>query len=147
MSPRPTDVVRRDAYFAFSPLRVGAMVMRYWYLLRGSWPRILELAYWPTMQVILWGFLTLYLAQNSSLFVQAFGVLLSAVLLWDVLFRGQLGVSMSYLEEMGSRNLGHLFVSPLRSYELLASLMTISLIKTVIGIAPASLLAYAFFDF
>ena len=147
MSPRPTDVVRRDAYFAFSPLRVGAMVMRYWYLLRGSWPRILELAYWPTMQVILWGFLTLYLAQNSSLFVQAFGVLLSAVLLWDVLFRGQLGVSMSFLEEMWSRNLGHLFVSPLRSYELLASLMTISLIKTVIGIAPASLLAYAFFDF
>ena len=66
------------------------------------------------MQVILWGFLTLYLAQNSSLFVQAFGVLLSAVLLWDVLFRGQLGVSMSFLEEMWSRNLGHLFVSPLR---------------------------------
>ncbi|MEQ8246707.1 MAG: ABC transporter permease [Alphaproteobacteria bacterium] len=123
------------------------MVMRYWYLLRGSWPRILELAYWPTMQVVLWGFLTLYLAQNSSLFVQAFGVLLSAVLLWDVLFRGQLGVSMSFLEEMWSRNLGHLFVSPLRPYELLASLMTISLIKTVIGIVPASLLAYALFDF
>lgn len=147
MTARRHDVVRRDAYFAFSPLRVSAMVMRYWYLLRGSWPRILELAYWPTMQVVLWGFLTLYLAQNSSLFVQAFGVLLSAVLLWDVLFRGQLGVSMSFLEEMWSRNLGHLFVSPLRPYELLASLMTISLIKTVIGIVPASLLAYALFDF
>jgi ABC-2 type transport system permease protein len=147
VTARRHDVVRRDAYFAFSPLRVSAMVMRYWYLLRGSWPRILELAYWPTMQVVLWGFLTLYLAQNSSLFVQAFGVLLSAVLLWDVLFRGQLGVSMSFLEEMWSRNLGHLFVSPLRPYELLASLMTISLIKTVIGIVPASLLAYALFDF
>jgi ABC-2 type transport system permease protein len=141
------DIVRADAYFAFSPLRVAAMVARYWYLLRGSWPRILELAYWPTMQVIIWGFLTTFIAQNSSFFVQAFGVLLSAVLLWDVLFRGQLGVSVSFLEEMWSRNLGHLFVSPLRPYELLASLMTISLIKTVIGIVPASLLAFALFDF
>ncbi len=147
MSERDTSIVRADAYFAFSPLRVGAMVMRYWYLLRGSWPRILELAYWPTMQVILWGFLTTYLAQNSTLFVQAFGVLLSAVLLWDVLFRGQLGVSISFLEEMWSRNLGHLLVSPLRPYELLISLMTISLIKTLIGIVPASLLAYALFDY
>ncbi len=147
MNGRNTDIVRADAYFAFSPLRVATMVLRYWYLLKGSWPRILELAYWPTMQVIMWGFLTTFLAQNTNLFVQAFGILLSAVLLWDVLFRGQLGVSISFLEEMWSRNLGHLFVSPLRSYELLASLMTISLIKTVIGVVPASLLAFAFFDF
>ena len=147
MSARNGDIVRADAYFAFSPLRVAAMVMRYWYLLKGSWPRILELAYWPTMQVIMWGFLTTFLAQNTNLFVQAFGILLSAVLLWDVLFRGQLGVSISFLEEMWSRNLGHLFVSPLRAYELLASLMTISLIKTVIGVVPASLLAIVFFDY
>lgn len=139
--------IRGDAYLAFSPLRVAAMVARYWYLLKGSWPRIMELAYWPTMQVIIWGFLTTFLAQNTNLFVQAFGVLLSAVLLWDVLFRSQLGVSISFLEEMWSRNLGHLFVSPLRPYELLASLMTISLIKTVIGIVPASILAIIFFDF
>ena len=49
MSSRNTDIVRADAYFAFSPLRVATMVLRYWYLLKGSWPRILELAYWPTM--------------------------------------------------------------------------------------------------
>lgn len=147
MTPPESKAIRADAYLAFSPLRVAAMVARYWYLLKGSWPRIMELAYWPTMQVIIWGFLTTFLAQNTNLFVQAFGVLLSAVLLWDVLFRSQLGVSISFLEEMWSRNLGHLFVSPLRPYELLASLMTISLIKTVIGIVPASILAIIFFDF
>ena len=141
------SILTRASFAPVSPRRIGAMVLRYGYLLRGSWPRIIELAYWPTMQVIMWGFLTQFLAQNSSYFVQAFGVLLSAVLLWDVLFRGQLGVSISFLEEMWSRNLGHLFVSPLRPYELSIALMTISFIRTIIGVVPATLLAIAFFDF
>ena len=147
MTGRDVSILTRASYAHLSPRRIGAMVLRYAYLLRGSWPRIMELAYWPTMQVIIWGFLTQFLAQNSDFFVQAFGILLSAVLLWDVLFRGQLGVSISFLEEMWSRNLGHLFVSPLRPYELPIALMTISFLRTVIGIVPATLLAIAFFDF
>ena len=94
--------------------RIRAMILRYVYLYRGSWPRVLEMAYWPTLQMIMWGFLTIFLASKSGFFVQAAGVLIAAVLLWDVLFRASLGVSLSFLEEMWSRNLGHLFVSPLR---------------------------------
>ena len=131
----------------FSLRRVGAMVLRYWYLLRGSWPRILELAYWPTMQMILWGYINQFMAQSSSWVAQGAGVLVSAVLLWDVLFRGQLGVSISFLEEMWSRNLGHLFVSPLRPSEWVTALMTMSLIRTVLGVVPAALLAVPLFGY
>lgn len=130
-----------------SPRRIGAMVLRYWYLLRGSWPRILELAYWPTMQMILWGYINQFMAANSTWVAQGAGVLIAAVLLWDVLFRGQLGVSVSFLEEMWSRNLGHLFVSPLRPGEWLTALMTMSLIRTLIGVVPAALLAIPFFGY
>ena len=132
---------------AFSARRIGGMVLRYFYLMRSSWPRLIELAYWPTVQMILWGFITLFLARNSTYIAQAFGVLLSAVLLWDVLFRGQLGVSVSFFEEMWSRNLGHLFVSPLRSYELICALLLMSFIRTIIGVIPASLLTITFFDY
>lgn len=142
--PAPA-IVRRNP--PFSPGRIGAMVLRYVYLIRGSWPRIVELAYWPTMQMIMWGFITQFLMGHSNFIAQAFGILLSGVLLWDVLFRGQLGVAMSFLEEMWSRNLGHLFVSPLRPYEMLMSLMVVSLIRTLIGLIPASLLAMMFFGF
>ena len=109
--------------------RVGALSLRYFYLLRGSWPRLVELAYWPTVQMILWGFITLFLVTQTSYIAQAFGVLLSAVMLWDVLFRSQLGVSVTFFEEMYSRNLGHLFVSPLRSWELILALMSMSLVR------------------
>tara|TARA_B100001123_G_scaffold333432_1_gene376339 strand:- start:1465 stop:2154 length:690 start_codon:yes stop_codon:yes gene_type:complete len=97
--------------------------------------------------MILWGFITEFLATNSSYVGQAFGVLLSAVLLWDVMFRGQLGVSISFFEEMWSRNLGHLFVSPLRPYEMILALTAMSLVRTIIGIVPASILAIVFFDY
>jgi ABC-2 type transport system permease protein len=135
----------------FSARRVGALILRYLYLLRSSWPRLAELAYWPAVQVIVWGFITQFFMTNSSWVAQATGVLLGAVLLWDVLFRSQLGVSVSFLEEMWSRNLANLFVTPLRPYEFLVALTTMSLVRTLIGMVPAALLAiplyhYSIFD-
>jgi ABC-2 type transport system permease protein len=74
-------------------------------------------------------------------------VLLAAVMLWDVMFRGQLGVSMSCLEELWSRNLGHLFVSPLRPYEWMIALLTMSLVRVAIGVVPAALLAIPLYHY
>ncbi len=122
-------------------IHIGAMVLRYIYLLRRSWPRLLELIYWPAVQMILWGLISQFFAQHSSWLSQASGTLLAAVMLWDVLFRGHLGVALPFIEEMYARNLGHLFVSPLRAWEHVTALLLISLIRTLIGIAAAALLA------
>jgi len=130
-----------------APHRVGAMVLRYIYLLRSSWPRILELVYWPTMQLFVWGFLQLYISQNAGFFARAGGVFIGAVLLWDILFRGQLGFSVSFLEEMWARNLGNLMISPLRPIEFVAALMIMSIVRLAIGMVPVTLLAIAFFGF
>jgi ABC-2 type transport system permease protein len=132
--------------------RVGAMTLRYWYILRSSWPRILELVYWPAMHMIVWGFLQLFLYSDAkgtatATGVPLAGVLIGSVLLWDVLFRGQLGFSFSFLEEMWSRNIANLMMSPLRPSELAASLMLVSLIRLIIGMAPVTLLAYVMFQF
>lgn len=127
--------------------RVSALVLRYLYLLIGSWPRILELAYWPSLQIVLWGFISQHFVGSSSAAAQAAGALIAAVLLWDILFRGQLGYSISFLEEMWSRNLGQLFISPLRPYELVIALTTISMIRTAIGVGPAAFLAIPLYGF
>ncbi|HLH87402.1 MAG TPA: ABC transporter permease [Xanthobacteraceae bacterium] len=132
---------------AISLSRVAAMVQRYWYLLRSSWPRLLDLVYWPAVQMLMWGFLQLYLAQNAGFFARAGGTFIGAVLLWDILFRGQLGFSLSFLEEMWSRNVGNLMISPLRPIELVLALMTMSVIRLAISTIPVALLAIAFFGF
>ena len=123
------------------------MLVRYLYLLRSSWPRTLELLYWPTLQMLIWGFMSQFLYANSNYVFRAFGVLLAAVMLWDVLFRGQLGLSISFLEEMWARNLGHLFVTPLRPWEWVAALLAMSLIRVLIGVLPAALLAILLYHY
>lgn len=127
--------------------RIGAMLGRYYYLFRGSVPRIVELAYWPIVQVALWGFITKFFLEHSSWLVNAAGALLAGVLLWDVLFRGQLGLSISFLEEMWARNLGQLFASPLRPGELMAAMMLASLLRTSLGLVPATLVAWLLHEY
>jgi ABC-2 type transport system permease protein len=134
-------------YASVSLRRVFAMVLRHWYLLRSSWPRLFDLMYWPAVQMLMWGFLQMYVAQHASFFVQAAGTFIAAVMLWDTLFRGQLGFSISFLEEMYSRNIGNLMMSPLRPVEFIAALMIMSVIRLSIGMIPVSLLAIWFFGF
>lgn len=132
---------------AASARRIWAMVLRYIYLIRSSWPRIVELIYWPLVQMIMWGFIQLHLAEAVSFYAKAAGLLIGSVLLWEILLRSQFGFSLSFLEEMWSRNLGNILMSPLRPTEYVLSLIAISLIRLIIGLLPVVLLANLFFGF
>ncbi|MCC6888064.1 MAG: ABC transporter permease [Hyphomicrobiales bacterium] len=138
---------RSASDWAITPHRVGAMVLRYLYLLRSSWSRVLDLIYWPAVQLFVWGFLQFYIAENSGFFARAAGLFIGAVLLWDILVRGQLGFSVSFLEEMWSRNLANLMISPLRPIEFVIALMVMSVVRLAIGMVPVTFLAIVFFGF
>ena len=127
--------------------RIMAMALRYLYLLRSSWIRVVELAYWPIMQMVMWGFMTKFILQSGHPVLRAAGMLIAAVLLWDVLFRSNIGVAVSFLEEMWSRNLAQLFASPLRPWEWTVSLLCIGVVRTIIGVGPAALLAIPLYGY
>jgi ABC-2 type transport system permease protein len=127
--------------------RIWALVMRHIYIWRSSVMRLIDSIYWPAVQMLMWGFLTLYLLPQASFVAQAGGVLLSGLLLWEVVVRGNLSLSIAFLEEMWSRNLGHLFVSPIRSWELATGIIIAALLRTLLGLVPVSLMAWAFFGY
>ncbi len=127
--------------------RLYGLLLRHLYLMRSSWTRVFDLVYWPVLQMIVWGFITVFLQNNSSWVLRAGGILIGAVLLWDVLVRGQFGMTISLLEEMWSRNLANLFVSPLRPLEFAASLMAMSLLRSAVGVLPAAFLAIPLFAY
>src|SRR5882672_5963439 len=128
--------------------RIWGLMYRHLALYRRSWPRLLELAYWPVLGMCIWGFtasfLTGRLGSGAAVTVSA---LLGGVLLWEVCLRSQMGMAISFLEELWSRNLGHVFVSPLRPWELVAALVGMSLIRMLVGVAPAVALAWALYSF
>ncbi len=127
--------------------RIYAMVLRHIYLWRSSVMRLIDSIYWPAVQMVMWGFLTQFLLPQTSYVAQAAGVLLSGLLLWEVVVRGNLSLSIAFLEEMWSRNLGHLFVSPIRSWEMATGIIIAALLRTLLGMVPVSLMAWAFFGY
>ncbi len=131
-----------------SAQRVWGLVYRHVTLFRRSWPRLLDLAYWPVLQMLIWGFTSQFFASRlANGGVMAVGMLLSGVLLWETALRSHLGFAVTFLEEIWSRNLGHIFVSPLRPWELVAALVAMSGIRMALGVIPAGLAALFLYHF
>lgn len=126
--------------------RVFALVSRYCDLVLGSIPRLISVFWWPSIQIVLWGFFSKFLDEYGTSPYNAMSILLTAVILWDILFRGQLGLSITFFEEIWSRNLGHLFITPLRDIELILGLIITSLVRTILGMIPAIFISIYYFD-
>ncbi len=128
--------------------RIWGLLYRHLALYRRSWPRLLELAYWPVLQMCIWGFTARFLmARIGNPAALAGATLLGGVLLWEVALRSQMGVALSFLEEMWSRNLGHIFVSPMRPWELVSAMIVMSMIRMLAGIVPAIAVAWLLYAY
>jgi ABC-2 type transport system permease protein len=117
-------------------------------LYRRSWPRLVDLCYWPVLQMTIWGFTSKYFAARlGSHGAVTIGMLLGGVLLWELALRSHLGFAVTFMEEIWSRNLGHVFISPLRPWEMLAALVAMSVLRTAAGLLPATILAAVLYHF
>ena len=125
--------------------KIFALSLRHIYLIKGSFPRILDLIYWPTIQIFLWGFISKFFTLNSSFYENTVGIILSAAILYDFLFRSSISYNMMFLEEIWSRNFTNLFIAPIKISEIIAALTLTAIFRTLIGLVPASLLAIPFF--
>ena len=125
--------------------RMYALPLRHIYLIKGSLPRILDLIYWPTIQIVLWGFISEFFTLHSDYYSDTLGIILSAAILYDFLFRSSISFNMLFLEEIWSRNFTNLFVAPLKVSEIITALTITALLRTLIGVVPAILLATPFF--
>ena len=125
--------------------KIFALSLRHVYLIKGSFPRILDLIYWPTIQIFLWGFISKFFTLNSSYFDNTIGIILSAAILYDFLFRSSISYNMMFLEEIWSRNFTNLFIAPIKISEIIAALTFTAIFRTLIGLIPAALLAIPLF--
>ena len=125
--------------------KIYALSLRHIYLIKGSFPRILDLIYWPTIQIFLWGLISKFFTLNSSYYDNTVGIILSAAILYDFLFRSSISYNMMFLEEIWSRNFTNLFIAPIKLSEIIAALTCTAIFRTLIGLFPASLIAIPLF--
>jgi len=127
--------------------RIYGLLLRTFYLHIGSWPRLIEVMYWPTINMLIWGFTSLYVLREVGHVTTIIDVMLGGILLGEILLRSQLGVMMLFMEEIWSRNLGHLFASPLRMPDYLVGLFILSFLRMAIAIIVAVIVAKYLFGF
>ena len=125
--------------------KIYALGLRHLYLVSNSFPRILDLIYWPTLQIFLWGFISKFFTLNSDYYSNTVGIILTAAILYDFLFRASISFNMMFLEEIWSRNFTNLFIAPIKISEIITSLTLTAILRTLIGLIPAVILAVPLF--
>jgi ABC-2 type transport system permease protein len=125
--------------------RIAAIVLRQFYLMRGSIARVLPLFAWVAVDMVLWGFITRYLNAISRAGLDFVPTLLGAVLLWDYFARVMQGVTTTFLEDVWSRNFLNLFATPLSIGEYVTGLVASSLLTSAVGLAVMLVMATVFF--
>ena len=125
--------------------KIYGLSLRHIYLIKGSFPRILDLIYWPSIQVFLWGFISEFFTVSSTYYSNTVGIILTAAILYDFLFRSSISFNMMFLEEIWSRNFTNLFIAPIKISEIIAALTMTAIFRTLIGLVPAVLLAIPLF--
>ena len=124
---------------------VAAILLRQWYLLRGSPVRALPMFAWVGIDIVLWGFISRFLDSVSAAGINFTALLLGAVLLWDLCGRVMQGLTTAFLEDVWSRNFLNLFASPLKISEYVAGLVLASIATSLIGLAVMLALAVPVF--
>lgn len=125
--------------------RIGAVVLRQVYLLRGSPVRLLPMVAWVAIDIVLWGFITRYLGELTGPGVNLTASLLGAVLFWEFLTRVMQGTTTAFFEDVWSRNFLNLFATPLRTSEYLTGLVATGVCTSLLGLAAMLVLATGVF--
>lgn len=124
-----------------------AIFIRQVFLIRRSLGRIFGIFYWSSVELFLWGVLTVYLNHAGNAPFNFVTVFLGALIFWDFFLRAQHGIATSFLEDVWSRNFANLFATPIRAGEFLAGLILTSLVQSLLSLSFMALLAWVFLAF
>ncbi len=125
--------------------RINAIILRHAYLHRRSPARVMEVFFWPVMDLLVWGYITAYLKELALSDTVLFFI--GAMILWDVLYRSQQAISLSITEEFWVRNFINLFISPLSIPEFISALCLVGFIKSVVTTLVLAVLALFLYQF
>jgi len=128
--------------------RINAIILHHLYFWKRSLPRWLDVFYWPIITIVVWGFITSYLRGPEMQATEFLGaMLLGGITLWMIFQRAQQDFSIAYLQDIWSRSIVNLYVSPLTNLEFIIASIAIGLIKVVITLLVMVGLAFALYSF
>lgn len=113
--------------------RIFGIILRYLYHFRHSFDRMADIFYWPAMDLVLWGLATTFVESRASGIPSAVVVVISGIVFWLIVWRGQYEISVNILEEVWNKNLINVFGSPLKFSEWVSAFLLLGVIKAALS--------------
>ena len=127
--------------------RIIAIVLRHMLLLPKNFSRWIDMFFWPILDLLLWGFTTIYLNSHGTQGINFVMLFLGALISWDILFRAQQSITVTFLEDIWARNMLNLFVSPLSPLEFLSGAIIYGMLKHTVTMTFLVLLAFWLYSY
>jgi len=122
--------------------RINAIIIRHLYNLKYNLDRLSDSFYWPVIDIILWGLTSQYIQTTGGKVSNIALVLLSGLVFWQVVWRGQYEITVNFLEEIWSQNLVNIFATPLTVEEWIISVLFLGVIKMFVTVSLSILLIW-----
>ncbi len=128
--------------------RIGGVLLRYLYLHTRSMPRLFEIFFWPVMELLVWGFVSVYFQTlMADPAARLAAILISAMIFWDILYRSQQAVSIAVVEDIWTQNIINVLISPLRIWEWLTATFVYGFLKITVITLLLSAIAATLYHF
>src|SRR5271155_1023717 len=119
-----------------------ALIRKYAYICSRNTFRAMDVFFWPVMDLLLWGFVTVYMMKVSHGVPSVVTFLIAAIILWNVMYRAQQVVSVSFLDDVWSRNLLNIFAAPIRATEYIGAAYLMGLLQGIMVLLILSVIAF-----
>lgn len=126
---------------------VGALCKRYIYIYSRNSFRILDVTFWPVMDLLVWGWVSSYMLSTQNGIPQMVTFLVGSIILFNILYRAQQGITVSFLEDIWSRNLLNIFTAPVRASEFIAATYLVGLAQALMVLGVMAIAAGAIYNF
>lgn len=127
--------------------RINAVIVRHVYESQRNFDRLVDMVWWPVLDIIMWGFFTVYLAHSNRLQPTVISCLLGAIILWGTFYSFQRDMAVGFIDELWCRNLINLFSTPLTLSEYMTGLIVVCVLKVMVGLIAASVIAWTAYSF
>jgi len=125
----------------FSFGRVWAVFLRYFYFF-AKLDHVSDLFFWPTLDILLWGITSVWIQTQGEKVPHIALAILTGLVFWQIIWRGNYEVSVNLLQEFWNRNLVNVYATPLKLSEWITALMFAGIVKIAVTVLFGSLLVY-----
>jgi len=130
-------------------IRIYHLTKYYLLTFRNNIGRIILIVFWPFFDLLIWGYTTIYLQtnQNSENIQSMVAMIIGVFIFWTIVLKAQQEIAAQFNEDIYSKNLSNILISPIKNSEIIFALILSSMVKIIIISLVLIISSYMLYSF